>query len=33
MVLGDLKKRCSCRMAEGFSKKNSVRDVDRWFIV
>ena len=28
IVLGDLKKRCSWRMAEGFSKKNSVRDAE-----
>ena len=28
IVLGDLKNRCSWRMAEGFSKKNSVRDAD-----
>src|SRR5215210_1812629 len=27
-VVGDLKKRWSWRMAEGFSKKNSVRDPD-----
>jgi hypothetical protein len=27
IVVGDLKKRCSCRIAEGFSKKNSVRVV------
>jgi hypothetical protein len=26
IVVGDLKNRCSWRMAEGFSKKNSVRD-------
>ena len=27
-MVGDLKKRWSWRMAEGFSKKNSVRDPD-----
>jgi hypothetical protein len=27
-----LKKRCSCRMADGFSKKKSVRDPD-WLVI
>jgi hypothetical protein len=31
-VLGDLKNRCSWRMAEGFSKKNSVREAD-WAVM
>jgi hypothetical protein len=31
-VLGDLKNRCSWRMAEGFSKKNSVREAD-WAVI
>jgi hypothetical protein len=31
-VFGDLKNRCSWRMAEGFSKKNSVREAD-WAVI